>query len=170
MTPAAVTVRPATREDMVALNRICNRFVVGSHISFDVDPWTDTARTAWFDERVASGHITLVVERDGKVLGGAWSAPWRTKAAYERSAETTVMLESSVHGSGVGEYLYGTLVAALADSGHHRCYAVIALPNEPSIRLHSKLGFTEIGTLDEVGYKDGRYVSTILMELRLTDE
>ncbi len=170
MTPAAVTVRPATREDMIALNRVYNGFVVSSHISFDVDPWTDKARTAWFDERVGSGHITLVAERDGKVLGGAWSGPWRTKAAYERSAETTVMLEPSVYGSGIGEHLYRTLVAAMADSGLHRCYAVIALPNEASIRLHSKLGFTEIGILDEVGFKDGRYISTMLMELRLRDE
>jgi phosphinothricin acetyltransferase len=44
------------------------------------------------------------------------------------------------------------------------------LPNEASLALHRSLGFTEVGILDDVGHKDGRYISTTLMELRLATE
>jgi len=35
------------------------------------------------------------------------------------------------------------------------------------VALHHKLGFTDVGVLDEVGYKDGSFVSTLLLELKL---
>ena len=165
-----VTVRSADPKDAPAINAIFNLFVVNSHTLFDVEPWTDPARVAWLEERIASGHTVLVAVRGDEILGAAWSGPWRTKAAYARSAETTVVIDPSVHDSGVGEHLYTALLSALAASGIHRCYAVIALPNVASIGLHRKLGFTEIGTLDEVGHKDGRYISTTLMELRVPDD
>jgi len=170
MTPADVVIRPATHDDLPAVNRIYNRYVVDSHVSFDVEPWADAERVVWFDDLLADGHLVLVAVRGDAIVGAAWSAPWRAKAAYARSAETTVVLDPSEHGLGTGRLLSEELIRSLGGSGFHRCYAVIALPNEPSVRLHHKLGFTEIGVLDEVGHKNGRYISTMLMERKLTDD
>jgi hypothetical protein len=39
-------------------------------------------------------------------------------------------------------------------------------PTRPAT-LHRSLGFTEVGTLDEVGFKFGAYVSTTSFQLRL---
>jgi len=44
----------------------------------------------------------------------------------------------------------------------------VAQPNPASNALHRRLGFTEVGTLDEVGFKFGAYVSTTWWQLRLT--
>ena len=45
--------------------------------------------------------------------------------------------------------------------------AVVTQPNPASNALHRKMGFTEVGTLDEVGFKFGAYVSTTCFQLRL---
>jgi len=70
-------------------------------------------------------------------------------------------------GSGLGSRLYGALLKEVEARGFHRCYAVVSLPNDVSLALHRKLGFVEVGVLDEVGFKDGRYISTMLLELKL---
>ena len=59
------------------------------------------------------------------------------------------------------------LLARLRTEGFHRAYAIVALPNEASVRVHKKVGFTEIGVLDEAGHKGGVFVSTMLLEKRL---
>jgi phosphinothricin acetyltransferase len=40
----------------------------------------------------------------------------------------------------------------------------IAAENEPSIRLHRKLGFVEAGRLPKVGQKFGRYLDLVFMQ------
>ena len=167
MIDVAVIVRPARPEDCHAINEIYNTYIVGSHVSFDTQPWTDDERVEWLAERVVLGYPVLVAERGGVVVGGAWSGPWRDKPAYARSTETTVVLAPSATGVGLGSILYPSLLDRLTDLGFHRCYALVALPNETSIAIHYKCGFTDVGELSESGFKDGRFVSTLLLERKL---
>lgn len=154
------------------LNTIYNAYIVDSHVSFDTDPWSDEARLTWFRRRAEAGYPILVAERDGKVIGAAWSGPWRDKAAYRRSAETTVVLDRGAVGEGTGSTLLGRLVDELERAGFHTAIAIVALPNDASIAVHRKLGYREVGTLTDVGLKDGRHWDTMLMQRSLvtTDE
>jgi phosphinothricin acetyltransferase len=49
----------------------------------------------------------------------------------------------------------------------HLVVAVVSQPNPASNALHRRMGFTEVGTLDEVGFKFGAFVSTTTLQLRL---
>jgi L-amino acid N-acyltransferase YncA len=167
MIDAEVIVRPAEPEDCHAINEIYNAYIVDSLVSFDTRPWADEQRIDWLRERVALGYPVLVAERGGVVVGGAWSGPWRDKPAYARTPETTVILAPTATGTGIGSILYPNLIDRLADLGFHRCYALVALPNDASIAIHHKCGFTDVGVLTESGFKDGQFVSTLLLERRL---
>jgi phosphinothricin acetyltransferase len=57
----------------------------------------------------------------------------------------------------VGDALYTELLARLRRQGFHSAVAVIALPNDPSVRLHERHGFTRAGGLVEAGYKRGAW-------------
>ena len=59
------------------------------------------------------------------------------------------------------------LLDALAGSGVHGAYAGVALPNEPSERLHSRLGYRRVGVLTEVGQKFDRYWDVAWYEKRI---
>jgi L-amino acid N-acyltransferase YncA len=164
-----VVVRAATSDDVPWLNRIYNTYIVDSHVSFDTEPWTDDERAAWFADRVARGYPVVVAERDGAVIGASWSGPWRDKAAYRTTVETTVVLAAGESGAGVGSALYRRLHDDLRSAGFRTAIGVIALPNEVSIALHRRLGYREVGVLDDVGFKDGRHYSTMLMQKDLRD-
>lgn len=162
-------IRKATSDDLVRINEIYNDYIVGNHTSFDTDPWTLSERQEWFtkyQEDGAGRYRVFVLQAGGRVIGFASSSPFRHKAAYDTSVETTIVLEQAATGQGHGQPLMEALVRQLAASGVHRAYALIALPNEPSIKLHARVGYQSVGTLDEVGHKLDRFHSVHIMELR----
>lgn len=160
-------VRRAATDDLGAITRIYDCYIVDSHVSFDTEPWSRQRRLDWWDDH--QGHprlVVLVADVDGEVIGAAYSSWYRPKAGYERSVETSVVLDPGWTGRGLGTRLYGALLDQLAAAGTHRAYAVVALPNEASVALHHRLGFRDVGTEDECGWKLGRYWSTLTMEKR----
>ena len=167
MTPAPIAISPATDDDVDAINRIYNDYIVDSHVSFDTELWTYEQRSVWLSDHNSDGLPVLVARDADGVVGAAWSGRWRGKQGYEASAETTIVLAPEAIRLGIGSRLYRTLINELVALGIHRCYAVIALPNDRSVEFHRGFGFKDVGILDEVGYKDGVFVSTLLLELRL---
>lgn len=156
-----VQVSPGGEADLIALTDIYNHYVRETAITFDIAPITPEERRPWLLSHPEDGAHRLLVARDtsqsGRILGYATSSPFRPKAAYSTSVETTIYLAPEAGGRGVGTLLYKALFEALAGEDIHRAYAGVALPNEPSVRLHHKFGFRQIAVYSEVGRKFGRY-------------
>ncbi|MDJ0924101.1 MAG: GNAT family N-acetyltransferase [Acidimicrobiia bacterium] len=161
-------IRSATREDLQRINEIYNSYIVNRHTSFDTEPWTQEERAEWFEKyEPPSRYDLVVVEIEEKVMGFASSSPFRSKTAYDSSVETTIVLDEAAIGRGLGRPLLTELLARVAAKGLHRAYALIALPNDLSVVLHTKLGYRNVGVLDEVGRKMGAFHSVRIMELAL---
>jgi phosphinothricin acetyltransferase len=111
----------------------------------------------------------LVAEAEGRIVGFAASGPYRRKAAYDTSVESTVCLLPGETGGGVGRRLMTRLLDDLAAAGAHRAYAIVALPNDPSVAFHLAMGFRSLGIQHEVGRKFDRYWSTELLEYRFDE-
>ncbi|MEV5280044.1 N-acetyltransferase family protein [Streptomyces sp. NPDC051994] len=158
-----VQVRPGVEADLGALTDIYNHFIRETAITFDTTAVTAEQRRPWLHSHPEDGPHRLLVAHDdrfvgrGRVLGYATSSPFRARAAYATSVELSVYCAPQALGRGVGTLLYRSLFEALAGEDLHRAYAGIALPNEASIRLHERFGFTHVGTYREVGRKFGRY-------------
>ena len=70
-------------------------------------------------------------------------------------------------GRGIGTKLYKRLLRLLKDKGVHIVLAGIAIPNDASIALHKKMGFKKTGQLEEVGFKNGRYIDVGYWQITL---
>jgi phosphinothricin acetyltransferase len=160
-------VRDATPADFQRINEIYNWTIIDNHVSFDTEPFDLEKRHAWWEARDPE-LVCLVGEEGGKVIGVAYSSWYRPKLAYRSSVETTIVLDTDHLGNGYGSALLDALLDRLTAQGIHLAVAIIALPNDASVALHRKLGYTDAGTLHEVGYKYSRYWDTLLMEKRLT--
>jgi phosphinothricin acetyltransferase len=153
-----VDVRPATEDDLGAINDIYNHYVVGTHITFDDEPMTMEARREWFGHYATTGrHRLLVAAERETVIGFASSSRFRPKPGYLTSVETSIYLAVGATGRGAGGKLYTELFEAIAGEDLHRAYAGIALPNQASAALHEKLGFKRVALFSEQGRKFGRY-------------
>jgi phosphinothricin acetyltransferase len=158
-------IRPAEDGDVPALLAIYNHYVVHTHVTFDRAPRTLEQRLSWFAIFGEHGrHRCLVATRDECPIGWACSGPFREKAAYETSVETSVYLAPDALGLGIGRTLYTALFDRLAKEDVHRAYGVIAQPNPASVGLHESLGFVRIGTYREVGRKFGRFWDVAVYE------
>ncbi|MEN8234839.1 MAG: N-acetyltransferase family protein [Actinomycetota bacterium] len=163
-----VAIRPARESDLERINEIYDTTIVDSHVSFDDEPWCMNRRRAWWEMYDEAGpYRVFVAEADDQLVGASYSSPYKDKAGYRTSVETTTVLDPAYTGRGIGRQLLSSLLDDLTDAGVHRAYAIVALPNEPSIRAHEALGYRVVGTLDEVGFKLGRYWDTTILEKRL---
>ena len=166
----SAVIRPATENDLDRINEIYNVYIVDSAISFDLEPWDLERRAAWWEHYAETGpYRVFVAEVDGRVVGTAYSTQYREKAAYRSSVETTVVLDPDHVAVGIGRRLLSTVLDAVRSEGIHRAYAIVTVPNEASIGLHEALGYSLVGTLDDVGFKLGKYWPTAILEKRLDD-
>lgn len=161
-------VRPATAADLPAIAAIYDEEVRHGISTFATEP----PGLHYWEERLHSTHAgdhVLVAERDGAVVGYAYSGSYRPRAAYAHTRETSVYLAAGARGHGLGRALYDELLGRMRGDGVRLVVAVIAVPNPGSQGLHRACGFTHAGTLHEVGFKLGRWIDTELWELRLAD-
>ena len=154
----SILIRSATAADAAAVARIYNHYVRETTITFEeVEvPAAEIARR--IADVQAAGLPWLVAERGGAVLGYAYAAKWHARSAYRFSVEVTVYVDVAQPRRGVGSRLYAELFPMLEAKGMHVLIAAIALPNEPSVRLHERLGFTRVGQFRDVGFKLARWV------------
>ena len=161
-------VEPGREDDLPAITRILNYTIVNSNATLTAEPVTVADRREWFERFSGTGPFRLFVARRGnRVLGYAASQPYREHAGFRETVEVSIALDVASRGQGVGTALYRRLLDCLAGEPVHVALAGIVLPNDASIALHRKLGFTEVGIFHEYAVKNGHYLSAVWMERRL---
>jgi L-amino acid N-acyltransferase YncA len=161
-------IRDAVLGDAAAIADLFGYFAQSSSVTFETAPlpadeWGRRVRSL-----AASGHPFLAAEIGGDLVGFAYASPWRPKPAYRHSVEDTLYVSPDHHGRGVGKALLEMLIARCRAAGFRTMIAVIVRSGgDASVRLHRGLGFTEVGSLRNVGYKFGEWIDTTLMQLDL---
>ncbi|HEY1839812.1 MAG TPA: GNAT family N-acetyltransferase [Mycobacterium sp.] len=149
-------IRPATDDDLEHVCEIVNYYIEKTVFNFRTEPQSvDDVRAEW--ARRHQRFPWLVASDGADVVGVAYAGPWNERAAYQWTVESTVYVDASAQRRGVGDALYTELLSRLRSQGFHSALAVIALPNDPSVRLHVRHGFERVGHLLEAGYKHGAW-------------
>ena len=153
--------------DLAEIVEIYNETAENSIANLDTEPTSVAERHAWLAQFSGTGPHRLVVARRGdQIAGYASSQPYRAHPAFAETVEVSVALRPDSRGQGVGTALYRELFGCLADEPVHVALAGIALPNDASVALHRKFGFTEVGTFREYAVKNGQYISSVWMQRR----
>jgi L-amino acid N-acyltransferase YncA len=161
-------VRSARIADLGAVQAIYAHYVRHGLASFEEVPPDLTEITRRYREVIDQGLPYLVADLGGEVRGYAYAGRYRTRSAYRYSLEDTVYVAPGYERRGLGSALLGALIADCEALGYRRMVAVIGdSANLGSIRLHERLGFRRCGVLPSVGFKFGRWVDTVLMDLPL---
>ena len=161
-----VVIRPAAAGDAEAIRRIYNHEVEHTTHTFDLVPRTLEDQRAWLRDREGTLGV-VVAEVDGEVAGFASLSEYRPRAAYRTSVESSVYVDESVRGRGVGRRLMQELVRVAEARGFHTMMARIAGGHEASTGLHQAVGFTTVGTEREVGRKFGGWLDVVVMQRML---
>ncbi|MEP6634181.1 MAG: N-acetyltransferase family protein, partial [Luteimonas sp.] len=159
--------RDADHGDAANIAAIYNRHVRETIVTFELEEVADADMRARIQHVQEAGLPWLVVAHDGAVRGYAYAAPWKSRAAYARTVETSIYLDAEMSGRGHGKRLYAALIERLRIAGMHAAIGGASLPNAASAALHEALGFRHVGVFREVGHKFGRWIDVGYWQLRL---
>jgi len=162
-----VQVRDARASDAAAIAAIYNVHVRGTVVTFEVDEVDATEMAHRIAEVQSRGLPWRVADAGGVVLGYAYAGPWKTRAAYARTVETSIYLDANACGRGLGTRVYADLLAELRTRGVHVAIGGASLPNPASAALHAALGFAPVGVFRAVGFKLGRWIDVGYWQLQL---
>lgn len=165
---ADLVIRPALQDDAQAVCDIYAFHVAHGTASFDS---AGPSAAEWADkiaEVNAKGWPFLVAADGAVVVGYAYAAQFRPRAAYARTCENSIYIADGARGGGIGARLLGKLVAAARECGFEQMIAVIGGGEPASVALHAKCGFVHAGRMRNVGFKFGRRLDTVYMQCDLT--
>lgn len=171
---AIITIRTAVPEDAPHLLRIYEPYVTDTAITFEYDvPTLPEFRGRV--EHTLLHYPYLVALKDGEIVGYAYASPFKERAAYDWSVETSIYVDMQYLHCGIGKKLYEALEEALFRMNIINVNACIASPvqvdrylDDNSIRFHEHLGYRMVGTFHQCGYKFGTWYDMVWMEKMLS--
>jgi L-amino acid N-acyltransferase YncA len=149
-------VRLATIEDAIQILEIYSPNILTSATSFE----TVVPSIADMQKRIDTclqKYPWIVCSVDNRVAAYVYASKHREREAYQWTCESSVYVHDNFKGKGIGRELYELLFRVLKLQAFRNVYAGIALPNEASVHLHEKCGFTHFATYNNVGYKFGHW-------------
>ena len=165
-----IQIRAAAPDDAGELLKIYEPYVRKTAITFEYDvPELEEFRKRI--ENTLKKHPYLAAERDGELLGYAYTGPFKERAAYDRAVETTIYLKENQRKMGVGRKLYQALEDISRAQNILNLNACIGYPEiedeyltRNSVQFHEHLGYTMVGKFHKCGYKFGNWYDMVWME------
>ena len=170
-----IIIRQAEISDAGALLDVYRYYVENTAITFEYEVPSENE----FKDRITgitTRYPYLVVEKDGQIIGYAYTSAFHERKAYEWSAEMSIYLSDKGKGLGLGRKLYEILEDISKRQGITNLYACIAAPqaedeylSDNSIRFHEHMGYKIVGRFTKCGYKFGRWYDMVWMEKMIAD-
>lgn len=162
------TIREVRLSDAHAIADIYNYYIEHTTVTYETEPVTAGEMERRIRD-ISEGHPYLVYEDDGVVTGYCYAHPWKVRAAYRHTFETTIYLDHRVMHHGIGRQLMARLTDMCRERGCHVLIACVTDENAESRAFHLRLGFKQAGHYEQVGRKFGRWIGIDDFELILPD-
>lgn len=165
-----VLIRRASEEDAQAILDVYAPYIKNTAITFEYE----VPSLEEFRERIRSTlkrYPYLVAEKEGEILGYAYTGAFVGRAACDWSVETSIYLKETGTKMGVGKMLYNAIEKISKAQNIVNLNACIAVPdtedehlNFNSAQFHAHLGYQFVGKFHKCGYKFGNWYHLIWME------
>lgn len=166
---SALRIRPAEMDDADDMAAIYGHHVLHGTASFEETPPTGEDMASRLGAIKAGAYPWLVAQTDGHLTGYAYLGPHSARSGYRLTAEDSIYVAPQWTGCGIGGHLLAALLTNARETG--RFATVVATigdsENHASIELHRKAGFTHVGTAAGLGFKFGRFIDVVYMQLVL---
>ena len=160
------TIRHAELKDLNSIVEIYNLSIPGRLATADTEPVTLESRLEWFHSHKENRPLyvveeTLVSTGSTNLIAFLSFKSFYGRPAYSITAEIGIYIHPGYQKKGLGKILLQKAIDSSPELKLENLLGFIFGHNEPSIKLFRNFGFTEWGTLKEVGKMDGKYVDLI---------
>lgn len=162
-----IVIREAEKKDVSGILEIVNHEILNSTVLYDYKERTYEQQFNWFVQKQFDGMPVIVADDGNRVVGFGTYGIFRPWAAYQFSLEHSVYVNKDSRTNGIGKQLLTKLIVLARENGFHTMIAGVDGSNEGSYEFHKKLGFKEIGTFKEVGFKFDKWLDLRFLQLLL---
>ncbi len=163
-------IRKALLEDAKEILEIYKYYVENTAISFEcIVPSLEE-----FTLRIKSTlkkYPYIVAEKNGEIVGYAYTGAFKSREAYDWSVETTIYIKHTAEKNGYGRRLYETLENLSKAQHILNMYSCIGYPEVEdefltynSKEFHEHMGYKTVGLFNNCGHKFNRWYHMIWME------
>jgi L-amino acid N-acyltransferase YncA len=162
-----ILIRKATIEDVPQILDIVNYSILNTTANYNYEVLPLAVQLKWFEEKQAKNYPVIVADLEGKAIGFGTYGMFREKIGYQYTVEHSVYVEEPFVGKGIGGLLLSELISLAKTEGYHVMIGGIDAENSGSIAFHKRYGFVENGIIKEAGFKFGRWLDLMFMQLIL---
>ena len=159
-----IEIEIATKQDLNRIVEIYNWAIENTSATFDTDSKTIQSQLGWFESHDEK-HPVIVARENGRVLAWGSISPWSDRCAYSGTGEISFYVDPDFHRKGIGFNILKRLIEIGKEKNFRTLVSRIAGKSEASVHLHKKLGFSNIGTMKNVGKKFDEIIDVHLMQI-----
>jgi phosphinothricin acetyltransferase len=109
-------------------------------------------------------YRSFAIREAGVFIGYGIITRWKTREAFDNSAEITIYLAHTATGKGYGRQIVQHLEDFARSQNIHALIAQISGENTASCKLFERSGYIECSRYREVGFKFGRILDLVCYE------
>ncbi|MBP5416762.1 MAG: N-acetyltransferase [Clostridiales bacterium] len=167
------TIRKAKLEDAKRLVEIYSYYVLNTAVSFEYvvpteEEFSDRMR------KVMEKYPYLVAEKDGHIVGYAYSSPYSCREAYAWSVANSIYLDKDYRRQGIGSLLYRELEKQLKEQGMINLLAGVAFCEDEdeylthdSFNFHVCMGYEKVAHMKDIGKKFDRWYDLLWLQKKI---
>ncbi|MEM1124589.1 MAG: N-acetyltransferase family protein [Bacteroidota bacterium] len=159
----SLSVQKAVASDYAAVAQIYNEYIKGGGTTMDEVLKTANDIAHWV-EKFNDRERLFVLKKVDQVIGWGIIKKYSDRSGYRTTCETAVYLTVAEKGKGYGTFLKKYLMQVCQKLGYRHLVAKILGGNEASIIYNQKLGYTIVGTQQQVGFRDGQWYDVVIMQ------
>lgn len=166
MVPGQVRIRPAVMSDALGICDIYNHYVINDTCTFREEVETVAERERWLKAHESPQTVLVCENSGGDLVGWASLSRFKERSAYRYTAEDSIYLHPACRRQGIGSLLFTELMRH-AEARYRTVIAAISADQPASIALHRRYGFQQVAHLREVGFKFGRWLDVVYLQIDL---
>ena len=160
----------AEEKHIPAIRDIYAHHVIHGTGSFETDPPDTHEMLARLEKIHSLGLPWIVALQEDRVIGYCYLTRYRERYAYRYTLEDSIYIDPAAQRQGAGKALLRHVIDWAETHGYRQLIAMVGdSNNQGSLKVHQQVGFTEIGTLKDVGFKQGRWLDTVLLQRTLSE-
>jgi phosphinothricin acetyltransferase len=159
-------IRLATESDLVAINDIYNHYVFRSTCTYQEEAEPIELRWTWFANHGEKYPVTIATI-DDRIVGWGALSRYHPRSAYGKTVENSVYVHHEMHRRGIGAAILMDSIVRARALQYRTIIASIDGDQTASLALHAKFGFEKVGHFKEVGFKFGRWLDVVYLQLML---